>query len=84
MDENVKVSMKLYIWIDCPTDYRNGAIMAVASSVEEAKQLIVAEIKAAQGNDTYEVSYKGEVEAAFTQEPRIIDLPVAYVDYGGS
>ena len=62
--------LKLYVWENVLTDYTSGIMFALASSVEEAREMIL----------------KGDalVGSDLKQEPEVFDSPIGFALWGGA
>lgn len=83
--------MKMYVWggpedeDDFLRDYSSGLGVAVAESVEEARELLLAAIQKWE-NDGYAPSsyYTHHAIIDLKHDPKVFDLPVATFVQGGS
>ena len=64
--------MKVYFWDNVLTDYTSGMMVAVASSVEEAREVILKECNYIPKGD-------------LAKEPQVFDIdnPCAFICWGG-
>ena len=67
MDKN----LKLYVWEDVLTSFTSGAMFALATSVSDARNLILKKCEFVSSSD-------------LAQEPRCIETPEGFVVWGGS
>ena len=67
--------MRLYVWHEVLSDYTHGVIFALASSAEEARRVVIAQVK----EDWQRVS----IERAITNDPAVYDSPVGFFVFGG-
>jgi len=65
-------TLKLYVWEGVLTDYTDGIMFALASSVEEAREMISEADSLAGGG--------GDIQA----EPKVYDSPVGFAVWGGA
>lgn len=68
--------MKLYVWKNVLADWTDGIAIALANSPEEARQLIVAEMKA----DGYAERYASDLDGP----PEVYHTPVGFYMLGGA
>jgi hypothetical protein len=66
---------RLYVWTDILCDYTCGVAFALASSVEEARQVILDRAEQGWQRDYYADAIKGD--------PDVYDTPFGYVVSGG-
>lgn len=66
----MRKNYKLYVWEGVLTDYTSGIMFAVATSVEEARKLLLEKCDYIPKEDLY-------------QEPKVITTKKAFVTWGG-
>lgn len=67
--------MHLYVWHDALTDATPGVMFALATSVDEARQLVLGQI-----NETWQ---RISVEQEIAHEPTVYDSPAGFFVFGG-
>lgn len=67
--------MQLYVWHHVLGDYTDGIVFALASSVEDARRVVLSPIQ-----DDWE---RESVEDAIADEPSVYDSPVGFFVRGG-
>lgn len=72
---NLHEGYRLYVWHDVLRDYTAGVIFAIARSVEEARQAVIA---SALQDSSWSVKH---VEEEMTTEPEIYDSPAGFFLY---
>jgi len=66
------MNLKLYVWEDVLCDYTCGVMFALASSVEEAREVILS-------NGNYD-----SVREDLKKEPQVFESLVGFAVWGGS
>lgn len=86
-------SLKLYVWENVLTDYTSGIMFALATSVEEARELICPGWQATE-DALRDPTFRGDRSRPLGQyigrehedlrgEPKVFDSPVGFVVWGG-
>lgn len=66
----MRKKLKLYVWEDVLTDYTSGVMFALATSVDEARNLILKKWDYVPRDD-------------LAREPRCIEAPEGFAVWGG-
>ena len=70
-----EIQVKLYVWHDALSDNTSGVMFAMATSVDQARALVLAQIK-----DEWE---RLSVVRELVHEPAVYDAPAGFFVFGG-